>query len=129
MNIMEKMRKVIKRSENLIEKLIVFGSGIVNGWMGLGAGMMLVPFFENKKGMNSQNAQATMMAFVWPMTLISAGIYWVKGIWRLDAVWILCIGALPGALLGAVFMKKMKNKTVHIIFAIITILSGVKMQF
>lgn len=58
-------------------KMFIFGIlvGAVNSLLGAGGGMVAVPLLR-QSGLTQKQAQASSVAVILPLSLISAGIYW-----------------------------------------------------
>lgn len=100
-------------------------SGIINGLLGAGGGMLVVPALKAQTG--AQKAHATTVAIIMPMCLASS-------IWYLFDGRVTINDALPyapygviGALIGSVLLTKLKSKQLRIIFGLFMIWAGVRM--
>ncbi len=103
-------------------------TGIINSAIGAGGGMISVPAMK-KYGLDQKNAQATTLAVILPLTVISAVIYAINGFYSpADALKYIPFGFL-GAVIGVKITEKMKNKFLKKIFALFMIWSGVRMLF
>lgn len=72
------------------------GVGFLNGLLGAGGGMLTVPLLE-WMGVKGRRAHATSLMVILPLSLVSAGVYLLRG-------WVTLGEAaafLPGGLLGA----------------------------
>lgn len=115
---------------NVIRKiiLIVLGMfvGIANGLFGSGGGMIAVPALKYVSGLDQKSAQATAIAVILPVSIISAVIYILGGKYDLMIGLYVGGGAIVGAVLGAFVMSKLSNKFLTIIFCLLMIAGGVK---
>ena len=115
---------------NIIRKiiLIVLGMfvGIANGLFGSGGGMIAVPALKYVSGLDQKSAQATAIAVILPVSIISAVIYILGGKYDLMIGLYVGGGAIVGAVLGAFVMSKLSNKFLTIIFCLLMIAGGVK---
>lgn len=116
------MIKFVKKHINPIVGLF---SGIINGMLGAGGGMLAVPTLKTQT--EPQKAHATTVAIIMPMCLVSS-------IWYLAAGRVTISDALPyapygviGAAFGAFLLTKMKAKWLKIIFSLFMIWAGVRM--
>ena len=103
-------------------------TGIINSAIGAGGGMISVPAMK-KFGLEQKKAQATTLAVILPLTVISAVIYAFNGFYSpVDALKYIPLGFL-GAVIGVRITKKIKNKYMKKIFALFMIWSGIRMLF
>lgn len=101
--------------------------GAMNGFLGGGGGMIVVPLLNFICGLEDKKAHATAILIILPLCAVSAITYSAMGIFDWDLTLWCGIGAITGGILGAIFLKKMSNKTVRIIFSILMIVAGIKM--
>ena len=103
-------------------------TGIINSAIGSGGGMISVPVMK-KYGLKQKQAQATTLAVILPLTVVSAVLYAVRGEYSpSEALNYIPFGVL-GAVVGVRLTEKVKNKTLKIIFALFMIWSGIRMTF
>lgn len=100
--------------------------GIINTMLGAGGGMLVVPTLK-AEGLNQKQAQATAIAVILPLTIVSAAIYLLKSQVRIPDSLIYIPFGLLGSIAGATLLKKMSGKVLNIIFGIFLIYSGVRM--
>ncbi|MBR7137644.1 MAG: sulfite exporter TauE/SafE family protein, partial [Clostridia bacterium] len=71
-------------------------AGFVNGLLGAGGGMILVPMLHLWCGLDEKEACATSVAIVAPMCALSAILYFAGGsAWPPQTLWY-CVGGLAG---------------------------------
>ena len=121
----------MKNKKNVL--LIVVGSvtGLINGFFGGGGGMLVVPMLALLLGLEQKKAHATAIAVIFPITLVSAGIYLFGGSFNMpfySALFTL-IGVTLGGVVGALALKKISNTTLVKAFAVVMLVAGVKMLF
>lgn len=101
-------------------------TGIINSSVGSGGGMISVPAMK-KYGLDQKKAQATTMAVILPLTVISALMYAFKEYYSpIDAFRYVPFGVL-GAVAGVKITEKIKNKVLRKIFAIFMLWTGIRM--
>ena len=100
--------------------------GGVNGFFGGGGGMVCVPFLL-MLGLENKKAHATAILTMLPISIASALVYYSHGFVNLWFVLFVGIGTVVGAVLGAMLLKKIPNKTLLYVFPIIMIAAGIKM--
>lgn len=121
----------MKNKKNVL--LIVVGSvtGLINGFFGGGGGMLVVPMLALLLGLEQKKAHATAIAVIFPISLVSAGIYLFGGSFNMpfyNALFTL-IGVTLGGVVGALALKKISNTTLVKAFAVVMLVAGVKMLF
>ena len=103
-----------------------FGAGLVNALFGAGGGLIAVSAFRSA-GLSQKKSQASAIAVILPLCLISSAVYAFKGYFSVsDALPYLPFGLL-GAYLGAKLLRKMPDSTLKRIFALFLIYTGIKM--
>jgi Predicted permeases len=92
-----------------------FAAGLLNGFLGAGGGMVVVPMLE-KNGLKPSEAHATSIAVIVPLCVLSAGLYmYSKSLNFADALPYLPAG-LVGAFLGAKALPKIPDGLLRRIF-------------
>lgn len=89
-------------------KYLITGAcaGAANGFFGSGGGLFLVPLFTGWLGMRQKTAFATSVAVIFPLSAVSACVYFWKGdISLVFAVPYLLGGAAGGVISGLLFSK------------------------
>ena len=113
--------------------LIVFGcvTGLINGFFGGGGGMIVVPVMTLIMKIEQKVAHATAIAVILPISLISAVTYFISGtggdFW--SPLISTSIGVIVGGIIGAKILKKIDNKLLVKLFAVVMLIAGVKMLF
>ena len=113
--------------------LIVFGSvtGLINGFFGGGGGMIVVPVMTLIMKIKPKVAHATAIAVILPVSIISVITYFLSGATSVNLSPILSVGGgvVAGGIIGALLLKKINNKLLIKIFAVVMLIAGVKMIF
>ena len=114
--------KFLKQHKNIS---IGFLSGIVNGLLGAGGGMLVVPTLKTQ--IDAQKAHATTVAVIMPMCLVSSILYILSDrVTIKDALPYAPFGVV-GAVIGSVLLTKLKSKHLRIIFSLFMIWAGIRM--
>lgn len=109
--------------------ILGFIAGILNGFFGAGGGLVVVPMLEKLK-IEPKKAHATSIAIILPLCIISAIIYLIKGIaLQIPNLLILTAGGIAGAIGGSFLLMKINNKLIKRIFAIVMIISSIRILF
>lgn len=104
-------------------------AGIINGLLGGGGGMIVVPGLALTLGLTAKKSHATALAVILPASVISACIllFTFKNDWVLLSA--TTFGVSLGGVVGALLLKKLKNPAITKIFAVLMLLAGVKLLF
>ena len=111
----------------LISIVAGLGVGFINGFMGAGGGMVLVPILTLLLKMESRVAHSTAVFVIAPICLVSGITYIVKGVVDWQILLPVAIGTLIGGIAGTFMLKKLKNDVINIIFWCVMIFAGVWM--
>ena len=118
----------MNKTKNVI--LSVIGGaciGLINGFLGAGGGMLLVPFLTFFLKMEAKRAHATAIFIILPICITSAIFYLVRGIFDFSVFLPGTIGTMIGGLIGSVLLCKLKNKVITIIFSVLLVGAGLYM--
>lgn len=103
-----------------------FFTGIINGLLGAGGGLLAVPVLE-RSGFSRKDSHANAIAVIWPITLVSASGYLLSGrVTLTDALYYLP-GGIIGALIGTFLMKKISSRMLRRLFGCFMIWAGVRL--
>lgn len=102
-----------------------FFGGIINGLLGTGGGMILVPLFK-LSGLESKRCHATSLAVTLPITIFSAVLYFLRGSTPPDGLLVMVPLSAAGALLGAYFLKRIDTCLLNRLFALLLIIAGIR---
>ena len=100
--------------------------GILNGMLGAGGGMLVVPMLK-KLDLDQTRAHATAVAVIFPLSILSAGAYLFLGHFELGQALPYLLPGSIGALAGALALSKIPAKWLRKIFACFMIWAGVRM--
>ncbi len=113
-----------------IKKLLPYASGLLtgllNGLLGAGGGMITVPMLR-ACGLDEQQAHATSIAVVVPLSLISALLYLFAGRLEFSAALIYLPGGLVGAWAGSRLLPRIKTTLLRRIFGCVMIWSALRL--
>ncbi len=101
--------------------------GFVNGFLGAGGGMLVVPCIIAILKMDTKIAHATAILIILPICVVSGVVYFIKGSFDFNVFLPCLIGTVIGGMVGTVLLKKMKNQWITIIFSFVMITAGVFM--
>ena len=101
--------------------------GFINGFLGAGGGMLLVPFLTCVLKIEPRRAHATAIFIILPICLTSSVFYLVRGIFDFSCFLPSAIGTIIGGIIGSVLLCKLKNKVISGIFSFLLIGAGLYM--
>lgn len=101
--------------------------GFANGFFGGGGGMLAVPFLFYILKQEEKVSHATAIFIILPISIVSGIVYILNRVVEWDKLIPLLIGVLIGGVFGALFLNKIKEKTVGVLFAIVMIVAGIRM--
>lgn len=105
---------------------IGFAVGVINTLLGAGGGMLVVPTLK-AQGLEQKQAQATAIAVILPLTIVSAVIYLLKNNVSVKGALFYIPFGLIGSVLGSMLLPKLSGKTLNIMFGVFLIYSAVRM--
>lgn len=107
--------------------LIALAIGFVNGFFGGGGGMLLVPLLVYMAKLPEKQAHATAIPIILPISIASGITYIIKGVFDLNAFIPISIGVVAGGIAGALLLKKLPPFVTGVVFAVLMIISGVRL--
>lgn len=105
-------------------------AGIISGMTGIGGGIIVLPALIFFFGFSQQLAQGTTLALlVPPIDLLAAWAYYKQGYVDIKVALLLCLGFFIGGWFGAKIGTSLPSGVLNKIFALLLILSAVKVLF
>ncbi len=127
------MKKYISQKANILNlRLILIGllSGLCNGLLGAGGGILIVfgmtPLVAHEIGAE-RDVFANALAVMLPVSLVSVFSYILSGRMPSESLSVYVIPAAVGGLIGALILDKIKLTLIKKLFALIVVWSGVYM--
>ena len=110
-------------------KYLVTGAcaGAANGFFGSGGGLFLVPLFTGWLGMQQKTAFATSVAVIFPLSAVSAAIYFWKGGISLSYAAPYLLGGAGGGVLAGLWFRKVSARVLHIALGLLILFGGVRL--
>ncbi|MBE6872211.1 MAG: sulfite exporter TauE/SafE family protein [Ruminococcaceae bacterium] len=102
------------------------GAGLINGLLGSGGGLVLVPIFK-RCGLDSKHAQATSVAVIAAISVVSVIVYAIKGTFTQGGIWGYLLGGAIGGALGSFLLKKLPDKWLRRAFGAFALYAAVRM--
>lgn len=118
------MKKWVK---NVLSIIVGAFIGFINGFLGAGGGVLLVPFLRFALGEETKTAHASAILIMLPISIVSAIVYIFRGQFDFSVTLPVLIGSAVGGITGAFLLKKLKSNIIIIIFSIVLIASGIYM--
>ncbi|NLZ25826.1 MAG: sulfite exporter TauE/SafE family protein [Clostridiales bacterium] len=119
-----------KKQKVISAALLIVGGGLiglVNGFFGAGGGMLAVPLLTFCGKLPEKHSHATALLVILPLSIVTAIVYLLHGIWDGNIFEPTLIGVLIGGLIGASALKKLGTMSVTVAFYILMITVGLKM--
>jgi uncharacterized membrane protein YfcA len=104
-------------------------AGTVSGLLGLGGGIIKVPFLNAFCGIPIRVAAATSTFMIGVTAAASAFLYFGRGEILLPLTAAVAVGALPGSLLGAHLADRVHARSLKALMAIVLLVVGIRMAF
>ena len=105
------------------------GAGAVNGLLGGGGGMVLVPLLTRWCGLEQRRAFATSVAVILPLCLCSAVIYLLRGGLDFATALPYLVGGLVGGFVGGKTFRRLNMDWLRRLFALFLLYGGVRALF
>lgn len=128
--------KIALRSEakkrSMLFALAGILSGIVNGLLGTGGGILTVLFLSKIYAKDSSYSTKDIFAITLCssviMSMASLLFYLSSGCFSVSDSALYMLAAVPGGVLGAILLEKLSSKTMKLIFALIVVWAGISMM-
>ena len=112
------------RKDSLKFMIAGAGAGAINGLFGAGGGMILVPLLIGWCHLKDQEAFATSLAVIFPITAVSVSIYFLRDSMAFSDALPYLLGGTAGGVLGGLLLKRMPLRLLHGIFGIFILWGG-----
>ena len=122
------MKKYTRKQIISLISIGVFG-GVINGFFGAGAGLLLVPLISLVSRLENRKVHATTLACVLFMCVASSTVFVINKQVDFRLILWCFIGSLLGAILGTILLQKFKNRRIDFIFSGLLVCAGVLMIF
>lgn len=111
--------------------IIFFGAliGAINGFLGGGGGMVVVPLLTKLFKLEQKKAQATALFVILPLSLASTIVYMCYNSIDFATGWPVIAGIVAGGAIGACVLSKLNNRVVKGIFVLFMFVGGGVMLF
>lgn len=99
--------------------------GFLNGLLGTGGGILAVQQLK-ARGCSPQEAHATALGLMLPLSALSLGAYWIQGQGAPLEAWPLFVPALLGAVGGGWLLRRLSPQKLRLLFALLLLFSGLR---
>lgn len=123
------VKKIKNKKQNFFFALSGIFIGFINGLFGGGGGMLLVPAYQYIGKMNEKPSHATAIGVILPLSIVSATVYTLRGVYDVVNGLIIGGGVIAGGIAGAFLLKKLSGKLVSAVFYVMMIAAGIRMLF
>lgn len=128
--------KIALRSEakkrSMLFALAGILSGIVNGLLGTGGGILTVLFLSKIYAKDSSYSTKDIFAITLCssviMSMASLLFYLSSGCFSVSDSALYMLAAVPGGVLGTILLEKLSSKTMKLIFALLVVWAGISMM-
>lgn len=122
----------ISETSPLIKPLLIIGgliTGALTGFFGGGGGMLVIPLLTGVLSLEEKEAHATAIAVILPVSLASALVYLINGGFPVNFGFYTMFGVVLGGIIGAIILKKIKNRVLTFIFYALMTGVGIRLAF
>ena len=99
--------------------------GFINGFLGAGGGMLVVPLLRLIFKQNPKVAHSTAVLVILPVCVVSSIVYLISKQINFSVLWPVAIGVFAGGLIGTFLLAKLKSNVITLLFSFIMIGAGV----
>ncbi|GHU82554.1 hypothetical protein AGMMS50284_4620 [Clostridia bacterium] len=124
-----KIKKAWKMTNKTNMLNVVGGTvtGVLNGLLGAGGGMVAVPIL--KKEMEARQAHANSVCIILPICIVSAINYILSGKVQIGHAMPYMGWGVLGAVFGTVLLQKINQKVLRKMFALLMLWAGYRLVF
>lgn len=113
-------------TQNGTVRLAGAAAGLANGLFGGGGGMVLVPLLQRWGGLEGRRLYATCVGVIFPVCLVSAGVYLLRGGLSLSVALPYLCGGLVGGIVGGRLYGRVSVGLLKWLFAAFLCYGGVR---
>ena len=113
----------------LLAALVAFGvvTGIAAGILGVGGGILMVPFLTLVAGMPQHAAEATSLLVVLPTAIVASFVLQRRGVGDLGVALRFGVVGAVGAAAGALLALALPGSSLRVVFALFLMLVGLRL--
>ncbi|MBQ9022087.1 MAG: sulfite exporter TauE/SafE family protein [Eggerthellaceae bacterium] len=117
--------KDLTRRQYIIGAIAGLVAGVAGGYVGLGGGFLMVPIFVAGVGLPMKQTSGTSLLAVCILATTGAITQFVYGNVEVMAGLAMAFGSIPGAIIGANFIKKIPERTLRLMFGVFLLVLSV----
>ena len=126
-NTIKTMKEKLTTKQILLSIVAGIAVGFINGFLGAGGGMLVVPLLRLIFKQEPKVAHSTAVLVILPICAISGGAYLLGGSMNFNLLWSVAIGTFAGGVIGTFLLSKLRNNIITILFSLLMIGAGVFM--
>jgi uncharacterized membrane protein YfcA len=113
----------------LLAALVAFGvvTGVAAGILGVGGGILMVPFLTLVAGMPQHAAEATSLLVVLPTAIVASLVLQRRGVGDLGVALRFGVVGAAGAAAGALLALALPGSSLRVVFALFLMLVGLRL--
>ena len=113
----------------LLAGLVAFGvvTGVAAGILGVGGGILMVPFLTLVVGMPQHAAEATSLLVVLPTAIVASFVLQRRGVGDLGVALRFGVVGAVGAAAGALLALALPGRSLRVVFALFLMLIGLRL--
>jgi uncharacterized membrane protein YfcA len=113
----------------LLAGLVAFGvvTGVAAGILGVGGGILMVPFLTLVAGMPQHAAEATSLLVVLPTAIVASVVLQRRGVGDLGVALRFGVVGAVGAAAGALLALALPGRSLRVVFALFLMLVGLRL--
>ena len=113
----------------LLAALVAFGvvTGVAAGILGVGGGILMVPFLTLVAGMPQHAAEATSLLVVLPTAIVASVVLQRRGVGDLGVALRFGVVGAVGAAAGALLALALPGSSLRVVFALFLMLVGLRL--
>ncbi|HHZ06913.1 MAG TPA: sulfite exporter TauE/SafE family protein [Clostridiales bacterium] len=100
-------------------------TGILNGLLGAGGGMIAVPML--KKQLDTKTAHATSVCIILPICIISSINYLSQGRVTINDALPYILWGVIGAIIGTIALQRLRARVLRKLFALLMLWAGIRL--
>ncbi|MBA3727772.1 MAG: sulfite exporter TauE/SafE family protein [Actinobacteria bacterium] len=93
-------------------------AGVMSGLLGVGGGLVMVPAMVGLLGFTQHQAHGTSLAAILPIAAAAVVVFGTAGSVSVVGGLLLALGSIPGARLGATWMRRLPERTLRLGFGV-----------
>lgn len=102
-------------------------AGLVNGMLGAGGGMLLLPLLAKTTDLKQHELFACSVCVILPLSLVSAGVYLLRGGSFLPEAVPYLIGGAAGGVIAGLTLKKLPTEWLRRVLGAFILWGGVRL--